>query len=206
MEKITPRSPLIMRETARGMERFRVEDAFFERRELFLTTEINADSAGELVKQFMYLSQEDPDEEITLYINSPGGEVNSGLALYDCMQLVETPIRTVCTGLAASMGSVIFLAGDRREMFPHAQIMIHDPHYGGGIEGLKPLELQERIESLMHNRSVIGELIAKKTGRSIEEIYEKTQKDSYFNAEEAIRFGLADAVVSKFCRWKERSI
>lgn len=197
MSTTKTRSPIILRETARGLESFRIEDAFFEKRELFLTTEINADTAGELVKQLMYLSMEDPEKEITLYINSPGGEVNSGLAVYDCMQMIQTPVRTVCTALAASMGSVIFLAGDKREMFPHSKIMIHDPHYSGGIKGLKPLELQERFKSLMENRSIIGEIIADRTGRSIEEIYEKTQKDSYFNAEEAIEFGLADSVVSE---------
>lgn len=204
MEVIKTRTPIILRETARGLERCHIEDAFFEKRELFLNTEINEDSAGELVKQIMYLSLEDSEKEITLYINCLGGEMNSGLAVYDCMQMIPAPIKTVCTGLAASMGAVIFLAGDRREMFPHSQIMIHDPYYNDEIKGMKLRELQERVKSLMQDRSVVGEIIAERTGKTVEEIYEKTRKDSYFNAEEAIQFGLADAIVSKLYEKKKR--
>lgn len=191
------RTPHIMRETSRGLERFCIEDGFFEKRKLFLTTGIDADSANELIKQLMYLNHLDSNKEIVLFINSPGGEVNSGMAIYDCIRMISAPVKTVCTGLAASMGSMIFLAGDKREMFPHTKIMIHDPYYGSGHGGVKPLEMQKRLESLMETRESMCKIIAERTGRTLEEIYEKTCTDSFFNAQEAIKFGIATAITEK---------
>lgn len=189
------RSPRIMRETSRGTECFTVEDDFFERREVFLTTSVNVDSTNEILKQLMYLNNQDSEREITLYINSPGGAVDSGLAVYDCIRMIKAPVRTVCTGTAASMGAIIFLAGDKREMFPHTQIMIHDPHYGRGIEGMKPLELKERFDSLMKDRDVLCQIIAERTGKTFEEVCEKTKFDSFFKANEAVEFGLATNIL-----------
>lgn len=189
------RTPRIMKETARGTECFAVEDDFFERREIFLSTDVNAESMNELLKQLMYLNNKDSEKEITLYINSSGGTVDSGLAMYDCIRMIKAPVRTVCTGTAASMGAIIFLAGDKREMFPHTQIMIHDPHYGGGIEGMKPLELKERFDSLMKDRDVLCEIISERTGKPFEEVCEKTKFDSFFKAKEALEFGLATKII-----------
>ena len=108
------RRPRIIRETARGLETMSLEDDFFQKREIFLTTGIEAEVSTELIKQLLYLNSMDPMKEITLYINSPGGEINSGIALYDCLCIMQAPVRTVCIGIAASMGALIFLAGDRR--------------------------------------------------------------------------------------------
>lgn len=193
--KATIRSPRILKETSRGTECFCIEDDFFERRELFLTTDVNVDSCNEILKQLMYLNNKDSESEITLYINSPGGAVDSGLAVYDCIRMMDAPVRTVCTGTAASMGAIIFLAGDKRELFPHTQIMIHDPHYGSGIEGMKPLELKERFDSLMKDRDVLCQIIAERTGRSFNEVCEKTKFDSFFKANEAVEFGLATKII-----------
>ena len=121
------RRPRIIRETARGLETMSLEDDFFQKREIFLTTGIEAEVSTELIKQLLYLNSMDPMKEITLYINSPGGEINSGIALYDCLCIMQAPVRTVCIGIAASMGALIFLAGDRRAMLPHTKLMIHDP-------------------------------------------------------------------------------
>lgn len=194
---MTIRSPRIMKETSRGTECFNIEDDFFERREIFLTSQVDVDSTNELLKQLMYLNNKDSKSEITLYINSPGGAVDSGLAVYDCIRMIEAPVRTVCTGTAASMGAIIFLAGDKREMFPHTQIMIHDPHYGGGIEGMKPLELKERFDSLMKDRDVLCQIIAERTGRNFDEVCEKTKFDSFFKATEALNFGLATKIIKQ---------
>ena len=125
------RRPRIIRETARGLETMSLEDDFFQKREIFLTTGIEAEVSTELIKQLLYLNSMDPMKEITLYINSPGGEINSGIALYDCLCIMQAPVRTVCIGIAASMGALIFLAGDRRAMLPHTKLMIHDPYYAG---------------------------------------------------------------------------
>lgn len=192
------KTPRLINETARGYELFTLEDNFFRERKIFLTSMMDADSSNELIKQLMYLNQKNPKEEITLYINSPGGEVTSGLAVYDCIRMMTAPVRTVCIGTAASMGSILFLAGDRREMLPHTKIMVHDPAFGArDIGGMKPLEIQKEVDDLMNVREILCEIIAERTGRTKEEVYEKTKIDSYFRAEEAVEFGLATAIITK---------
>ena len=132
-----------------------------------------------------------------MYVNSPGGEVSSGLALYDAMQAVTCPIRTVCLGSAASMGAVIFVAGDRRDILPHSRVMIHDPRISGGAGGGSALHVQDVSRDLLKNRRILCGILAERTGRSLREIYKKTAKDSWFSAEEAVEFGLAHRVVSQ---------
>ena len=117
----------IIKETVRGFDVVTIEDELLRNREIFLTEEVNKSTSNELIKELMYLEMEDDSAEITLYINSPGGDVVSGLAVYDYLTLMKAPIRTVSIGCAASMGAILFLAGDKREMLPHTQIMIHDP-------------------------------------------------------------------------------
>lgn len=189
-------TPGIIRESARGIDCIRIEDELMNAREIFLTEEVDAFSMNSLLKQLMYLCRSEPEKEITLYINSPGGEVKSGFAVYDYMTLTDTPIRTVCVGQAASMAAILFLAGDRREMLPHSELMIHDPAPGGGsLQGMKPAELAEKLDSLKKTQRALWEAISKATGRSLEEIRSKTEKDSYFSAEEAVAYGLATAIV-----------
>ncbi|MCM1497503.1 MAG: ATP-dependent Clp protease proteolytic subunit [Clostridium sp.] len=190
--------PRIIKETSRGSEFHSLEDGFFQKRQIFMNSPVDAESSMGLIKQLLYLNQENPEEEITLYINCPGGEVTSGLAVYDCIRLLEAPIRTVCTGTAASMGSILFLSGDKREMLPHTKIMVHDPAFGTrDIGGMKPLEIQKEVDDLMNVRETLCEIIAERTGRTKEEIYQKTRVDSYFRAEEAVEFGLATAIITK---------
>lgn len=190
------KTPNLIKENARGYQLYALEDSFFNKRQIFMTDSVNADSANELIKQLLYLEQDNPEEEITLYINCPGGEVPSGLAVYDCIRLMNAPIRTVCTGMAASMGAILFLAGDKREMLPHTKIMIHDPSYGNhDICGMKPLEIQKEVDAIMKTREILCGIISERTGKTIDEVYEKTKTDSYFNVEEAIEFGLATSVV-----------
>ena len=132
---------------------------------------------------------------VTLYINSLGGEVQSGLALYDVMQAVSYPVRTVCLGMAASMGALLFIAGDDREMLPHSRIMIHDPLIGGGIAG-SALSVKARADDLMRIRDVTAEVIARHTGMPLDEVFSLTASDTYFEADEAVRRNLADRVVT----------
>lgn len=133
---------------------------------------------------------------ITLYINSPGGEVQSGLALYDVMQAVSCPIRTVCLGMAASMGALPFIAGDEREILPHSRIMIHDPLIGAGAGG-SALSVKARADDLMRIRDITAGVIARHSGMSIERVFELTASDTYFEAEEAVEAGLADRVITR---------
>ena len=173
-----------------------LEDELLQSREIFLTGGVDANTTNELIKQLMYLEREDDEAEITLYINSPGGEVTSGLAVYDYMTLMKAPIRTVSIGTAASMGALLFLAGDKRQMLPHTRIMIHDPSYSNAdMSGKKPHEIQHELDKLNETRQIIAQIISEKTGKTLEEVYEVTANDTYYNAEEALKFGLATEII-----------
>lgn len=181
----------VLKETVRGIDLIPIEDMLLDESKIFLIGEVNPASAGELIKQLMYLDKRGLDE-ITLFINSPGGEVISGLAVYDCIKIMKSSVKTVCIGDAASMGAIIFLAGEKREMLPHARILIHDPSYGHlDVSGKKPHEIQRGVDSLNKVRETLAEIISEKTGKKLDEIYEITAEDQYFTAEEAIEFGLA---------------
>ena len=186
--------PRIIRETSSGLFLCEIQDDMLRRRELELTGPIESGSVYGLCRQLRYLQQEDPDGEITMFINTPGGEVDSGLALYDTIEGISCPVRTVCLGVAASMGAVLFAAGDKREILPHGRVMIHDPliYSTGG----SALHLREISRNLMETRRELCEILVRHTGRTPEEIYEKTERDCWFNAEEAVAFGLADRVIT----------
>ena len=184
----------ILRETVRGTELIPLEDMLLEESEVFLVDEITPKSANNLIQKLMYLDSKDLGE-ITIYINSLGGEVISGLAVYDYIKIMKSPVRTVTIGDAASMGAIIFLAGEKREMLPHTRILIHDPSYGHlDVSGKKPHEIQRGVDSLNKVRETLAEIIAEKTGKDINEIYKITAEDNYFTAEEAINFGLATGI------------
>lgn len=193
MEKTIYFAPQIIRESSRGFDSIPLQDDMLANREMMIIGQIDAESVNSLIAQLLHLKREDPVAEITLYVNSPGGEVTSGLALYDVMQGVSCPIRTICTGIAASMASVLFAAGDTREMLRHSRLMLHDPLIPNA--GGSALELSAVAEDLMRTRQAMAEIYAKHTGKSIEEIFEVTSKDTYFTPERAIEFGLADKIV-----------
>lgn len=182
----------IIRESVRGIELVPIEDELLSKREIFLVERVDSDSTNKLIKQLMYLERKDNRAEITLYINSPGGDVISGLGVYDYIKIMKAPIRTVCIGDAASMGAILFLAGDKREMLEHTRIMIHDPSYSNfDMSGRKPHEIQQEVDSLNKCRETLAKIIAEKTGKTLKEIYKVTANDTYFTAEEAINFGIA---------------
>lgn len=189
-------SPCIIRETSEGLTRYPIVDDRLQRREIFCVGDIDRASAHAVILQLLHLQQDDPDKEITLFINSPGGEVSSGLAIYDIMQAVTCPVRTVCVGLAASMGALLFAAGGRREILPHGRVMIHDPALSGGAGG-PALALERTSKDLMKTRKTTAEILAKHTGHTLKEIYRKTAADTYFNAQEAVAYGLADNIIDK---------
>jgi len=187
-------SPMIIKETSEGLYRHEIQDEMLQHREIECVGTIDAGRVNSIIRQLRYLQRQNPQEEITIFINSPGGEVSSGLALYDVMKAISCPIRTVCVGSAASMGAVLFIAGDKREILSHAGVMIHDPLLSDGIAG-SALKIQSISKHLMQIRKTTAEIIAKHTGKTIEEIYEKTATDSYFYGQEAVDFGLADKVI-----------
>lgn len=186
----------IIYESSRGFSEISVDDELMRSRKIFLEGEVNSKSCNELIKQLMCLESQDNTKEITIYINSPGGSVHDGLALYDVIQLLKSPIRTVCVGIAASMGAILFLAGEKRQMLPHSEIMIHDPCYGGlDISGQKPHEIQHRVDNLNETRTMLAQIISDRTGKSLEEIYKVTADDTYYKADAAIDFGLATEII-----------
>ena len=177
----------IIKESTYGYHLIHIQDEMLSHREVELVGEVTPDSVNALVRQLRYLQRQDPEGEITLYINSPGGSVDSGMALYDVMQ-------AVCVGLAASMAALLFISGTRRDMLPHSRLMIHDPlilQTGGSA-----LKLKAVSDDLMETRQIIAKVIADHSGKSMEEVLAKTATDSYFRAEESVEFGLADRVIT----------
>ena len=185
--------PRIIRETSQGFSCYDIQDEMLKNREIECVGPVDAQSAYSLCRQIRHLQREDREAEITLFINSPGGEVKSGLAVYDVMEAVGCPIRTICLGTAASMAAVLFAAGDKRDILPHGQVMIHDPLLTGS--GGTALAVEAESKRLLATRKALCGILASHTGKKPREIYRKTAKDSWFSAEEAVDFGLADRVI-----------
>lgn len=188
--------PEIIKENSTGYVKLSIADELFKKREIQCIGEITDELVYSLILQLRYLQSENSEEEIVMHINSPGGEIASGLALYDVMKAISCPVRTVCEGTAASMAAILFLSGDNREMLPHAKVMIHDPLIHGKIGG-NALQIERISKNLLKTREIIGTIIAEHTRRTLPEVYEKTAVDSYFDAEECIEWGLADRIVTE---------
>ena len=196
MSYFTSNTPNIIKESSRGYDTFRIVDQMLLDREIACVGPIDAEATDSLCLQLRYLQKVDPDAEITIFINSPGGEVQSGLAILDTMKAISCPVRTVCLGMAASMAALLFVAGDQRDMLPHSRVMIHDPLVTGGVGG-SALQVQTLSQNLMRTREITAQVLAEHTGKTLEEIYAVTAQDSYYEAPEAIEFGLADRVIDK---------
>ena len=188
-------TPVIHHATASCTYTSSIVDEMFQDRELLCIGEIDRSLANSLIIQLRHLEKVDPSGEVTLFINSPGGEVSSGLALYDVMRAVSCPIRTVCVGTAASMASILLMAGDERDMLAHSTVMIHDPLISGGVGG-SALSIDSVAKSIMHTRDVIAHIVSEHTGHTVEEVLETTSHDTYFEAEEAVAWGLADRIIT----------
>ncbi len=184
----------VLNESSKGTEVIRLEDKLFDSGIIFLDGEVDQDSCVTLIQQLLYLESRNI-KEITIYINSPGGEVISGLSVYDTIMGLKTPVKTVAIGTAASMGSIIFLAGKKRYMLPHSRVLIHDPLLT--LSGTKSaLALDKDARHLMEIREVLAGIISKRTGRTLEEVYEKTKEDTYLSAKEALDFGIATRIIT----------
>ena len=185
-------SPLILHETCEGIQRFDVRDQMLADRQIELAGPIDASSVACAARCLLHLQKCDPQAPVTLFINSPGGEVQSGLALYDVMRAISCPVHTVCIGTAASMAALLFVAGDRRDMLPHSRVMIHDPLIGS--MGGSALSVKARAD-LMRIRDITAAVIAEHTGMTLDQVFQLTAQDTYFEAEAAVEAGLADRVI-----------
>lgn len=186
--------PSLLKETSKGYQVIEIETALFNQRELFLTDAITNRTATSLIQQLMILDKD--QEPITLYINSPGGEVMSGLAIYDYIMKMQSPVNTVCIGMAASMAAILFLAGQKRSMYEHTKIMIHDPSFASAnVSGMKPHEIQEKIESLEKTSQELAQIISQRTNMELSQVLEKTKQDTYFDANQAIKKNIATEIL-----------
>jgi ATP-dependent Clp protease protease subunit len=174
-----------------------MEEQFLKRREIFLWGEISDDTAEAIVKRILYFDGQSSDD-ITLYINSPGGVISSGLAIYDAMQKAKSSIATVCMGQAASMGALILCAGTKgkREAWEHARVLIHQPLISGNMFG-PASDLQIQAEEMLHVRDNLNDILADHTGQTVKKITEDTDRDYFMSAEEAKTYGIIDRVVKK---------
>lgn len=186
--------PAILEFTSEGVHRYGIQEYMLQNRKVECPFEITPETANALILQLRYLREMDQTAPITLYISSPGGEVNSGLAIYDFMQLLPCPIHTVCLGKASSMAAILFLSGQKRSMLPHAHLMLHDPLLPHGLSG-SALKVDQISRELMRTRENLAGIIAKHSGKSLEEVYAITAKDSEFGAQEAVDWGLADEIL-----------
>lgn len=188
--------PGILKESSSGYDHVLIDEELMLSREVFLVEDVNVESMNALFMKILYLYRQAPEEEITIYINSPGGDVLSGMAVVDLIKMIPTPVKTICAGIAASMGAVIFLAGDKREMMPNSRLMIHDPSTGGSMDGMKPAEIEQHLNHLKKVQEMLAGHIAERTGKTVEEVLGVTANDTYFDAKEAVDFGLATGIVT----------
>ena len=188
-------TPYVIERSSRGERTYDVFSRLLMDRIIFIGTPINDDVANIVIAQLLFLEADNPERDIHIYINSPGGQVSAGMAIYDTMQFLKSPVNTTCMGLAASMGSFLLAAGTpgKRSALPHARIMIHQP--SGGAQGTAAdIEIQAR--EILYLRSKMNELFAKHTGRKVEQIERDMDRDRFMSAEEAKEYGLVDNVVS----------
>jgi len=187
--------PYVIEQTHRGERTYDIYSRLLKDRIILLGTEIDDDVSNAIVAQMLFLESEDPDKEINLYINSPGGSVTAGLAIYDTMQYVRPPVATICVGQAASMGAVLLLAGakGKRQALPNSRIMVHQPM--GGARG-QASDVEIHAKEILRMRAMLNELIAKHTGQALERVEKDTDRDYFMGAQEAKTYGIIDEVVS----------
>lgn len=186
--------PYVIEQNSRGERSYDIYSRLLKDRIIFLGEEVNETTASLVVAQLLYLESEDPGKDIHLYINSPGGMVTAGLAIYDTMQYIKCDVSTTCIGLAASMGAFLLAGGAKGKRFalPNAEIMIHQP--SGGAQG-QATEIQIAAENILKIKARLNKILAENTGKSVEEVAKDTERDNYMSAEEAVAYGLIDAVI-----------
>ena len=189
-------TPYVIERSSRGERTYDVFSRLLMDRIIFLGTPINDDVANIVIAQLLFLESDNPERDIHIYINSPGGSVSAGLAIYDTMQFLKSPVNTNCMGLAASMGAFLLAAGrpGKRSALPHSRIMIHQPSQGGGGGTASDIEIQAK--EILHLRSEMNKLMAKHTGQPTERIERDTDRDRFMSATEAMEYGLIDNVIS----------
>ena len=193
--------PYVIEQSARGERSYDIFSRLLKDRIIFLSEDGNQTSASLVIAQMLFLESEDPDKEISLYINSPGGSVPDGLGIVDTMTYIKCPVTTICIGMAASMGAVLLASGDKGKRFatPNAEILIHQPligGQGGGLSG-QATEIKIHADQMIKTREKLNKLLSERTGQPLEVIERDTERDHYMTAEEALKYGLIDGIMDK---------
>ena len=190
--------PYVVEQTSRGERSYDIFSRLLNDRIVMLSDQVNDVTASLVVAQLLYLEGQDPDKDINLYINSPGGSITSGMAIYDTMNYIKCDVSTICIGLAASMGSFLLTAGAKGKRFalPNSEILIHQPLISGGLSG-QCTDIKIHSEHLVRTREHLNEILSEKTGKPIEQIMIDTERDNYMTAQEALEYGLIDKVITK---------
>ncbi|MCL2124405.1 MAG: ATP-dependent Clp endopeptidase proteolytic subunit ClpP [Oscillospiraceae bacterium] len=188
--------PYVVEQTSRGERSYDIFSRLLNDRIIILSEEVNDTTASLVVAQLLYLEAQDPDKDIQFYINSPGGSVTAGFAIYDTMQYIKADVSTMCVGLAASMGAFLLSSGapGKRLALPNSEILIHQP--SGGFKG-QATDIQIHAENILKTKDRLNKILAENTGKSIEQIREASERDNFMTAEEAKEFGLVDNVIYK---------
>ena len=188
--------PMVVEQTSRGERSFDIFSRLLNDRIVFLSDEVNDVTASLVVAQMLYLEAQDPDKDISFYINSPGGSVTAGMAIYDTMNFIKCDVSTVCIGMAASMGAFLLSSGakGKRIALPNSEIMIHQPL--GGAKG-QATDIKIQAELILRTRDKLNQILAKNTGKSIEQIAIDTERDNYMTSAQALEYGLIDKVLEK---------
>jgi len=186
--------PYVVEQTARGERSYDIFSRLLNDRIVFLSEEVNDTTASLVVAQLLYLEAQDPDKDIQFYINSPGGSVTAGFAIYDTMQYIKADVSTICVGLAASMGAFLLSSGakGKRIALPNAEIMIHQPT--GGFRG-QATDIQIHAEKILRTKDRLNQILAENTGKPVTEVREASERDNFMTAEEAKEFGIIDNVI-----------
>ena len=188
--------PYVIEQTNRGERSYDIYSRLLNDRIVFLADEVNDTTASLVVAQLLFLESQDPDKDISLYINSPGGSITAGMAIYDTMNYIKCDVSTICIGMAASMGAFLLASGTpgKRLALPNSEIMIHQPL--GGMQG-QATDIKIHADRIIRIRQTLNEILAKETGKSVEQIAKDTDRDNFLSAEEAREYGLIDKVIDK---------
>jgi len=188
--------PYVVEQSNRGERSYDIYSRLLKDRIIFVGAEIDDPSANSIVAQLLFLAAEDPDKEISMYLNCPGGSVTAGFAIYDTMQFIKPPVHTICTGMAASYGSFLLLSGEKGKRFalPNSEIMIHQPL--GGAQG-QASDIEIRTRRILQVRDKLNRIMAERTGQPLEKIERDTDRDYFMTAEEALEYGIIDQVITK---------
>lgn len=191
--------PMVVEQTNRGERSFDIYSRLLEDRIIFLADQVTDATASLVVAQLLYLEAKDPDKDIQLYIDSPGGSITAGMAIYDTMQYIKCDVSTICIGMAASMGAFLLAAGEKGKRFalPNSEVMIHQPLIaGGGLSG-QTTDIKIYTDHLVNTKKKMNEILAERTGQTYEKLCEDTERDNFMTAQEAKEYGLIDEVIVK---------